>query len=458
MSIADKLTKLATDINSAYAAIDTKGGTVPEHKNTENLADAIGSIEGGGGGAVVEKDVNFYDYDGTLTKSYTKAEFLALTAMPDNPDRTSEGLTADGWNWSFSGAQSYVTNYGKLNVGQTYHPTDDKTHIFIELDNFTNICLGCPINGTVVVDWGDGNTETITASEGTSAAEHWHEYDETGEYEITLAGDANNTYGLRGGSSGSTVIWGGDSISSNNQRPYQSTIRKVLVANTGVVFGSYCFNYCMGLRYISVPSNFTTFKSRMFNYCRNLSCLNFPTTITGENDEVFHFCYGLKYINCSEFYTGYISSYGTDVESITIPSGTQYGGVNLSNSFSLRTVVIPDGMTSLSSSMFLNSFTLEHVELPDSITTISSSAFSSTNLRKIIMPASLSSIKSSAFSGCYNLTLYDLSKVTVVPSLESTNALTLYPETGKILVPQELLADFQTATNWSSFASYMVGV
>lgn len=48
MSIADKLKKLTTDITSAYDAIDEKGGTIPEHKNTENLSGAILTIEGGG--------------------------------------------------------------------------------------------------------------------------------------------------------------------------------------------------------------------------------------------------------------------------------------------------------------------------------------------------------------------------------------------------------------------------
>lgn len=48
MSIADKLTKLTEDITSAYEAVETKGGTIPSDKNTENLADAIFSISGGG--------------------------------------------------------------------------------------------------------------------------------------------------------------------------------------------------------------------------------------------------------------------------------------------------------------------------------------------------------------------------------------------------------------------------
>ena len=46
MSISEKLTKLNTDISNAYNSIETKGGTVPVNKNTENLASAIESIEG----------------------------------------------------------------------------------------------------------------------------------------------------------------------------------------------------------------------------------------------------------------------------------------------------------------------------------------------------------------------------------------------------------------------------
>lgn len=48
MSVADKLEKLTTDITSAYDVIEGKGGTIPEHKNTENLAPAIESIQSGG--------------------------------------------------------------------------------------------------------------------------------------------------------------------------------------------------------------------------------------------------------------------------------------------------------------------------------------------------------------------------------------------------------------------------
>lgn len=47
MAIADKLTKLSTDISNAYDEIENKGGTIPANKNTDNLASAIGSISTG---------------------------------------------------------------------------------------------------------------------------------------------------------------------------------------------------------------------------------------------------------------------------------------------------------------------------------------------------------------------------------------------------------------------------
>ena len=50
MSVASQIEQLETDITNAYSAINTKGGTIPAHKNTNNLSTAISSIPSGGGG------------------------------------------------------------------------------------------------------------------------------------------------------------------------------------------------------------------------------------------------------------------------------------------------------------------------------------------------------------------------------------------------------------------------
>lgn len=51
MSIASELSALNGYILGAYDEINDKGGTVPANKNMANLASAIASISGGGGGS-----------------------------------------------------------------------------------------------------------------------------------------------------------------------------------------------------------------------------------------------------------------------------------------------------------------------------------------------------------------------------------------------------------------------
>lgn len=48
-TLSDTLAKLSSDISNAYDAIEDKGGTIPEDKNTDSLPGAINTITGGGG-------------------------------------------------------------------------------------------------------------------------------------------------------------------------------------------------------------------------------------------------------------------------------------------------------------------------------------------------------------------------------------------------------------------------
>ena len=122
-------------------------------------------------------DVVFYDYDGEVVTSYSASDFANLTAMPENP--THEGLTAQGWNWTLADAKAYVANNGQLDIGQMYVTDDNKTRIYITLQGARlEPYLGIGINGSVVVDWGDGNTETITGKSIYSTIKQKHTYSE----------------------------------------------------------------------------------------------------------------------------------------------------------------------------------------------------------------------------------------------------------------------------------------
>ena len=109
-----------------------KTDVIPRSRVEELLLKLSESGGGGGGGGSVSvppKEVNFYDYDGTVVNAYTASEFAALSAMPDNPSH--DGLTAQGWNWSLADAKAYVAKYGRLNIGQIYVTTSGDTEIDI---------------------------------------------------------------------------------------------------------------------------------------------------------------------------------------------------------------------------------------------------------------------------------------------------------------------------------------
>lgn len=73
MSIASELTALNGYILDAYDAINAKSGTIPANKNMANLASAISSISGGGGGdpAVETGTLAIPAGGGELTISHT---------------------------------------------------------------------------------------------------------------------------------------------------------------------------------------------------------------------------------------------------------------------------------------------------------------------------------------------------------------------------------------------------
>ena len=85
MAISDRLTKLSTDITSAYSVINTKGGTIPSHKNTDNLATAINSIPQSGGSS------GDFDYDNWIaygTSAPSVSSYKYWLPVPTTPINT----------------------------------------------------------------------------------------------------------------------------------------------------------------------------------------------------------------------------------------------------------------------------------------------------------------------------------------------------------------------------------
>ena len=441
MSIYNKITLNGTtliDLSTDTVAVadDIASGKVG-HLNTG--ATATGTHSGGGGGGSASDAVRFIDYDGTILHTYSAEDFAALTAMPANPTHT--GLTSQGWNWSLADAKAQVTATGTCDIGQMYVTDDGKTRIYISLVDSARLSpyLGICPNGTVVVDWGDGTaTDTLTGTSLTTVQRAQHTYASTGNYIITLTviSGSFQIYGSNSSTNGSYLLTRTNGTIAS-QRCYQNAIQKVeLGANVSI--GTYAFSYCYALSSVTIPSSVTTIGTYAFCNCFSLSSITIPSGVTSIGGSAFYYCYSLS--------------------SIAIPSGvTTIGDSAFSYCTSLSSIAIPSGVTTIGNNAFYNCASLSSIAIPSSVTSIDTYAFyNCASLSSIAIPSGVTSISTYAFYNCNSVAEYHLLPTTP-PTLSSTNAFTGILTDCKIYVPSASLSAYQTATNWSTYKSKMVG-
>ena len=390
-TITEKLYSIKNSKLSIRDAIKAKGGAI---SNDTPLKDYAASIESIVTPEKPESGVRFYDYEGTLLHSYTVDEALALESLPTGPDRSQNTacnediipLTFDGWNWTLADIQTYLTNHieGFVEAGANYHTTDNKIHIIFDQkenkDNSDGVWFSLSTaSGTV--DWGDGNTENITASG------MYHTYDVAGIYHCII--DSSSTY----------VRCGGDDIK------FSIKVKEVYLSSNITSIGNSAFYYCYSLQSINIPDSLTSISRDAFYNCYALQSITIPDGVTSIGEFAFQSCYSLQSITIPDSVTSigqYAISYCRSLQSVTISSGvTSIGDSNFYNCSLLQSINIPDGVTSIGSNAFNNCASLQSITIPDSVTSIGSYAFSGcSSLQSVNIPDSVTSIGNSAFSSC----------------------------------------------------------
>lgn len=215
-----------------------------------------------------------------------------------------------------------------------------------------------------------------------------------------------------------------------------ASIKQIAIPDTVTEIGDGAFNYCEQLASIALPSGLQKISSRMLADCRSLTSITIPASVTEIASQAFA---------------------SSGLTSITIPSTvTTLGSSAFNNCESLahidiqaHVIEIPEG--------FAEESGRTSVTLPDTVETIGRSAFISSRARlmEITIPASVTSIGDYAFA--QNANMATVTCLATTPPTLGRDVFALF--TGSVIkVPAASVAAYKAATNWSSYADYIVGV
>lgn len=459
MSIASEITRLQTAKADLKAAIEAKGVTIPSSTTLEGYPELIGRLPNGGYDIettlnedgtqevhikdasstpklLVEKDVNFYDFDGLLVYSFEKNSMLAMDSLPDPPDHSGDNipLVFDGWNYSLEDIENELEYTSKITIGANYHTTDNLTHLVWNVEAGDQVRIQSVSSGAVI-DWGDGETTTG------QTLNIYHTYTNAGIYDCKV--------------SGSSIIVGHSYAEFVKNYARLSEVR---LSNGITAIGDTMFRSCHSLQNISIPQSVTSIRDYTFTGCSSLKFIAIPHGVTSTGSLMLGACHSLQDISIPRSVTSIGSSMFSScysLQDMSIPQNvTSINSDTFYDCNSLQSVNLPNRITSIVSGMFRNCYSLKSITIPQGVTDIGSFTFNCCySLQRVTIPQSVTNIGNNAFGGCYFGIL--IFESTIPPTVSSTNVFVSSNIT-KIVVPKGCLEAYQNATNLSQMASKMV--
>jgi hypothetical protein len=186
--------------------------------------------------------------------------------------------------------------------------------------------------------------------------------------------------------------------------------------------GDSAFADCAYLTAAALPDSLTSIGGLAFSHCAALTSVTIPAGVTSIGEGVFFDAFRLQSIRVAkgnpvfEAVSGVLINRADGVL-LAYPAGkkgkkyavaagiTKVAAYAFSESRNLQSVVLPEGMESISDSLFLGSRKLRSVVIPEGVTRIGNFAFQEClALAEVTLPGSVTDIGDSAFRFCSGLT------------------------------------------------------
>ena len=375
MARNDNLTDLLRDVAVAIREKTNSASLI----NPQDFPERIAAIETAGGQPEGTHTVQFIDVDGTILKSQYVADGGSATP-PANPTR--EKCQFVKW------LNAYDNITRDTDVFALYKSSDGNSwyRVKANANGRMNLTIRCDTDSPVIIDWGDGSSDTATNRN--RYTEFRHDYAEGFNGWVKVSSEGNHRLGSIDAEGNPCVIEVvvGDKVATIGPVASQMfNLRSIVIPDTVKECEGYLFYNCQSLLSLALPDGVKKISINKALSMTDLRYVRLPKTLTEMPANMLGSSYSLQ--------------------SIVIPEGvTSIGASAFQDCANLQSIVIPEGVTSIGASAFRGCSSLQSITIPASVTSIGDSAFQKCiNLQRIVIPASVISIGKSAFQNCGNL-------------------------------------------------------
>ncbi len=489
------------DGTSAIINSQSNGNITPSDVLKERIGyaafntEVIGSLDPK---KITKHNIIFVDIDGrTISDKYYNTGENAIFPTPP----THEYLQFVGWTHTveeLSNLQPRPSERGEIVpgdevVGAVYKTSDDKTHIFIDVNTnvqsarLVTINVGNPGTTPVInIDWGDGSAiETFT--QVNLNALRSHNYLQDGEYHITIWSNENALYSLGNGSTATPVVASSklgvrkayfsdyavlksyscydfdnlNVVSLSNAAPILNnsfygchSLKALILPRINTICPADVCNGNYLSKWVVIPPTVTTLENTAFTLCTSIEKLVIPRGINALPDR-FVLSGSTQYlvsdpitnIGLDGFSNCYLMQ-GINLAQTVLAPGT----LSLNNVFNLKLKDLKVIATSNIVVNFTWVFQLTGtLEIDGSVPITASSLNTLQGVNKIVIGENITSIVGSVSP--VNCMEYEFKSLTP-PNL--ANAGYLAPnKLAVIYVPAESVDAYKTATNWTGLAGFI---
>ena len=254
-----------------------------------------------------------------------------------------------------------------------------------------------------------------------------------------------------------------------------TTLKSIVIPEGVTLIEDEAFDGCKSLETVSLPNSLERICYDAFRYS-NISSISIPAGVKYIYDYAFHGCGNLSTITVSNGNTKYDSRDNCNalIETATntilrgtsntvIPNSVTTIERDAFGETTLKSIVIPEGVTLIGEGAFYDCKSLETVSLPNSLECIGSLAFCGSKISSISIPAGVKYIYKDAFYGCENLSTITVSNGnTKYDSRDNCNALietatnTILQGSSSTVIPNSVTAIGAKAFQGSKIAKIVI--